>query len=112
MYLDEGGVLSTAKPGTIIVEMSTISADLSLEIHRGAEKRVFALSTCRSPGGGRLRWRQEPSHFLRVRTATLYESIDKQWFLIGPGASGVEMKLVVEPASGSRDAGLAEAISN
>ena len=46
-------------------------------------------------GGGRLRWSQEPSHFLRVRTAPLYESIDKQWFLIGPGASGVEMKLVV-----------------
>src|ERR1700690_1321283 len=28
-YLDEGGVVSTARPGTIIIEMSTISPELS-----------------------------------------------------------------------------------
>src|SRR5208337_539340 len=34
VYLDEGGIISTARPGTIILEMSTISPELSRRLHQ------------------------------------------------------------------------------
>jgi len=36
VYLDKGGVLSTAEPGTVILEMSTISPELSRRLHKKA----------------------------------------------------------------------------
>lgn len=117
VYLDKGGVLSTAKPGTIVVEMSTISAELSQEIHRAAEQRgVRALDLAISgstpsveagtitlfAGGDRDTFEQ---------CIPLYESIAKQWFLIGPGSSGIRMKLVVNLLLGVGMQAIAEAVS-
>jgi 3-hydroxyisobutyrate dehydrogenase-like beta-hydroxyacid dehydrogenase len=36
VYFDNGGVFSSAKPGTIILEMSTISPELSRLLHQEA----------------------------------------------------------------------------
>ena len=36
VYCDTGGVFSSAKPGTIVLEMSTISPQLSHLLHREA----------------------------------------------------------------------------
>ena len=117
VHLDEGGVLSTAKPGTVIIEMSTISAELSLEIHRAAQQTgIRALDVAISgstpaveagtitllAGGDRNTFEQ---------CIPLFESIAKQWFLIGPGTSGVRMKLVVNLLLGVGLEALAEAIS-
>ena len=33
VYLGEGGVFASAKPNTVVVEMSTISAELSVRLH-------------------------------------------------------------------------------
>src|ERR1035437_8760692 len=41
----------------------------------------------------------------------IYESIAKQWFLIGPGSSGVQMKLVVNLLLGLDMQAIAEAVS-
>jgi 3-hydroxyisobutyrate dehydrogenase-like beta-hydroxyacid dehydrogenase len=41
----------------------------------------------------------------------LYESIAKQWFLMGPGSSGVRMKLVVNLLLGLGMQAIAEAVS-
>jgi 3-hydroxyisobutyrate dehydrogenase-like beta-hydroxyacid dehydrogenase len=41
----------------------------------------------------------------------IYESIAKQWFLIGPGSSGVRMKLVVNLLLGLDMQAIAEAVS-
>lgn len=117
VYLDEGGVVSTAKPGTILVDMSTISAELSLEIHRAAEKRglraldvaISGSTTAVEAGTITLLAGGDSDTFNQC--IPLYESIAKQWFLIGPGGSGVRMKLVVNLLLGVGMEAIAEAIS-
>jgi 3-hydroxyisobutyrate dehydrogenase-like beta-hydroxyacid dehydrogenase len=39
VYFDSGGVFSTARPGTTILEMSTISPELSRRLHQEASHR-------------------------------------------------------------------------
>src|SRR6266404_4192553 len=39
LYFDSGGVFSAAKPGTVILEMSTISPELSRLLHQEASVR-------------------------------------------------------------------------
>src|SRR5579863_1115768 len=117
VYLDEGGVFSSVKPGTIIIEMSTISAELSRGLHQEARTKgvnfldvaisgstpAVEAGTVTLLGGG------DPNTF--EQCAPLFESIARQWFLIGPGSSGVQMKLVVNLLLGLDMQAIAEAIS-
>jgi len=43
VYLDNGGVFSSAEPGTVILEMSTISPELSRDLHREARTKGISL---------------------------------------------------------------------
>jgi 3-hydroxyisobutyrate dehydrogenase-like beta-hydroxyacid dehydrogenase len=117
VYLDGSGVFSSAKPGTIILEMSTISPELSRDLHREARAKGIkfldvAISgstpavdagTVTLLGGG------DPKTF--EQCAPLFESIARQWFFIGPGSSGVQMKLVVNLLLGLDMQAIAEAVS-
>ena len=117
VYLDNGGVFSSAEPGTVILEMSTISPELSRDLHRGARTKGVSFldvaisgstpavdaGTVTLLGGG------DPNTF--ERCAPLFESIARHWFLIGPGSSGVQMKLVVNLLLGLDMQALAEAVS-
>lgn len=117
VYLDDGGVLSIANPGAMIIEMSTISAGLSQDFHRAAEKRgVRALDVAISGSApaveaGTITLLAGGDRSTFEHCIPVYESIAKQWFLIGPGASGVQMKLVVNLLLGVGMEALAEAIS-
>jgi len=117
VYLDMGGVLSDAEPGTVILEMSTISPDLSRRLHweartRGVNFLDVAISGSTSAveagaitllaGGDRETFEQ---------CVPIFESIARQWFLIGPGSSGVQMKLVVNLLLGIDMLAIAEAVS-
>ena len=117
VYFDEGGVLSAAEPGTVILEMSTISPELSRELHQkarttgvnfldvaisGSTPAVDAGTVTLLAGGDKDTFEQ---------CIPLYESIAKQWFLIGPGSSGIQMKLVVNLLLAIDMQGIAEAVS-
>ena len=117
VYSDIGGVLSSAKPGTIILEMSTISPQLSHLLHTeasslglhlldvaisGSAPAVEAGTVTLLAGGDREAFEQ---------CTPIYASIAKQWFLMGGGASGVQMKLVVNLMLGIGMQSLAEAVS-
>jgi 3-hydroxyisobutyrate dehydrogenase-like beta-hydroxyacid dehydrogenase len=117
VYFANRGVFSAAKRGTIILEMSTISPELSRLLHRqacalgirlldtaisGSTPAVEAGTITLLAGGDQKTFDQ---------CAPLYESIAKQWFLIGPGSSGVEMKLVVNLLLGLDMQAIAEAVS-
>ena len=117
VYFAEGGVFSAAKRGTIILEMSTISPELSRLLHRqacalgislldlavsGSTPAVEAGSITLLAGGDQKTFEQ---------CAPIYESIAKQWFLMGPGSSGVQMKLVVNLLLGLDMQAIAEAVS-
>lgn len=117
VYLGEDGVLASAEPGTVLVEMSTISADLSLELHRAAAARgICALDVAISGStpaveAGAITLLAGGSRDTFAQCVPLFESLAKQWFLIGPGGSGVRMKLVVNLLLGVGMQALAEAIS-
>jgi 3-hydroxyisobutyrate dehydrogenase-like beta-hydroxyacid dehydrogenase len=117
VYLDNGGVFSSAEPGTVVLEMSTISPELSRVLHREARTKgvnfldvtisgstpAVDTGTLTLFGGG------EPNTF--EQCVPIFESIARQWFLIGPGSSGVQMKLVVNLLLGLDMQAIAEAVS-
>jgi 3-hydroxyisobutyrate dehydrogenase-like beta-hydroxyacid dehydrogenase len=117
VYLAKGGVFSSVEAGTVIIEMSTISPELSRDLHREARTKgvnfldvaisgstpAVDAGTVTLLGGG------DPNTF--ERCVPLFESIARQWFLIGPGSSGVQMKLVVNLLLGLDMQAIAEAVS-
>jgi 3-hydroxyisobutyrate dehydrogenase len=117
VYLGKGGVISAAKPGTVILEMSTISPELSRSLHQeartgglsfldvaisGSTPAVDAGTITLLAGGDKQTFEQ---------CLPIFESIARQWFLIGPGSSGVQMKLVVNLLLGLDMQAIAEAVS-
>jgi 3-hydroxyisobutyrate dehydrogenase len=117
VYFAQGGVFAAARRGTVILEMSTISPELSRHLHReagtlglsfldlavsGSTPAVEAGTITLFAGGDQKTFEQ---------CTPLYESIARQWFLIGPGSSGILMKLVVNLLLGLDMQGIAEAVS-
>jgi 3-hydroxyisobutyrate dehydrogenase-like beta-hydroxyacid dehydrogenase len=117
VYFGQDGVFSAARRGTIILEMSTISPELSRHLHRqagtlglsfldlavsGSTPAVEAGTITLFAGGDQKTFEQ---------CTPLYDSIARQWFLIGPGSSGILMKLVVNLLLGLDMQAIAEAVS-
>jgi 3-hydroxyisobutyrate dehydrogenase-like beta-hydroxyacid dehydrogenase len=117
VYFDSGGVFSSAKPGTIILEMSTISPELSRLLHQEASIRgVYLLDLAISGStpaveAGTITLLAGGDQNTFKKCTSIYESIAKQWFLIGPGSFGILMKLVVNLLLGVDMQAIAEAVS-
>jgi len=117
VYLENGGILSVARPGAVILEMSTISPDLSRELHHQAQAKGLNLLDVAISGStpavdaGAITLLAGGDKEIFDRCVPVYESIAKQWFLIGPGSSGVQMKLVVNLLLGLDMEAIAEAVS-
>lgn len=117
VYLGTGGVLDCAAPGTIVIEMSTITPETSQQLcEAGRERGVRVLDVAISGstpaaesgaltlfGGG------ERDTFETV--TPIFPSIAKQWFYLGPSGSGVAMKLVVNTLLGVGMQAIAEAVA-
>jgi 3-hydroxyisobutyrate dehydrogenase-like beta-hydroxyacid dehydrogenase len=117
VFSEGGGVFSSAKPGTIILEMSTISPELSRFLHREASSRELRLLDVAISGStpaveaGTVTLLAGGDQNTFERCTSIYECIAKQWFLIGPGSSGIQMKLVVNLLLGVDMQAIAEAVS-
>lgn len=117
VFLGENGVLSAAKSETTLVEMSTISAELSVRLHEEAKGRgvpfldtpISGSTPAVDAGTITLLAGGEESDFNRL--VPIFEALGKQWFLMGPGSSGIRMKLVVNLLLGVNMQAIAEAIS-
>jgi len=117
VYSDSGGVFASAKPGTIILEMSTISPKQSRLLHREAsslginflEVAISGSAPAVEAGTVTLLAGGHQNTFEQCRP--IYESLAKQWFLMGGGSSGVQMKLVVNLMLGIGMQAIAEAVS-
>ena len=117
VYLGAGGVLRNARPGTRIIEMSTVAPDTSRKLYRaGRELGISVLDVAVSGstptaeagtltllGGGD---RQEFD-----AAEAVFAAIAKQWFYMGPSGSGVAMKLVVNALLGVGMQAIAEAVA-
>jgi 3-hydroxyisobutyrate dehydrogenase-like beta-hydroxyacid dehydrogenase len=117
VYLGEGGVFASAKPNTVVVEMSTISAELSVRLHAEAVKHGVHLLDVPISGStpavdaGTITLLAGGEQKIFDRCVPLFESLAKQWFLMGQGSSGIRMKLVVNLLLGVNMQAIAEAVS-
>jgi len=117
VYFNNGGVFSSAKRGTIILEMSTISPELSRLLHQEASVRGVDLLDLPVSGStpaveaGTITLLAGGDQNTFERCTPIYESLAKQWFLIGRGSSGIQMKLVVNLLLGVDMQAIAEAVS-
>jgi 3-hydroxyisobutyrate dehydrogenase len=117
VYFNSGGVFSTATPGTIIIEMSTISPELSRRLHLEARTRgvkfldVAISGSTPAVDAGTITLLAGGDKDTFEQCIPIFESIARQWFLIGPGSSGVQMKLVVNLLLGLDMEAIAEAVS-
>jgi 3-hydroxyisobutyrate dehydrogenase-like beta-hydroxyacid dehydrogenase len=101
----------------VILELSTISPDLSRQLHQEARTRGVSLLDVAISGStpsveaGTITLLAGGDKETFERCVPIYESIARQWFLIGPGSSGIQMKLVVNLLLGLDMEAIAEAVS-
>jgi 3-hydroxyisobutyrate dehydrogenase-like beta-hydroxyacid dehydrogenase len=116
-YLGTGNVLGSAKPGTRIVELSTISPEASRELHSAAEQFQFSAldvavsGSTSSAEAGALTLFGGGNREAFDASEAIFSAIAKQWFYMGPSGSGVAMKLVVNTLLGVGMQAIAEAIA-
>ena len=117
VYVGRGKLLERARPGTRIVELSTIAPETSRQVHGAAAKFDVAMldvavsgstsaaeaGTLTLFGGG------EREVFEAVQP--IFAPIATQWFYMGPSGSGVAMKLVVNTLLGLGMQSIAEAVA-
>jgi 3-hydroxyisobutyrate dehydrogenase-like beta-hydroxyacid dehydrogenase len=117
VYFGDDGVFAHIEPETIILEMSTISLELSALLHEEATKRgvklidlpVSGSTPAVETGAVTLFGGGDPETFNRC--VPIFESIAKRWYLMGPATAGIRMKLVVNLLLGINMEAIAEAVS-
>jgi len=116
VYTETGGVFSNAQPGSVAIEMSTISPDTSRELHglgtqRGIDVLDVAISgstPAAEQGILTLLAGGKPELFRAAKP--IFQAIAKQYFLLGDSGSGTAMKLVVNTLLGVGMQAIAEAV--
>ena len=116
VYAGPAGVFAEARPGTIVLEMSTISPETSRELHRlGAKSGLEVLDVAISgstPAAeqGTLTLLAGGNQDLFDAAQPIFQAIAKQYFLLGGPGSGTAMKLVVNTLLGVGMQAIAEAV--
>src|SRR6266436_10220539 len=116
VYLGPAGVLAGARTGTAVLEMSTISPESSRELHRLAAQRGIEVLDVAISGStpaaeqGMLTLLVGGSPDLFRAAEPIFQSIAKQYFLLGGPGSGTAMKLVVNTLLGVGMQAIAEAV--
>jgi 3-hydroxyisobutyrate dehydrogenase-like beta-hydroxyacid dehydrogenase len=117
VYLGENGIFTKPNPGLIVLEMSTISPSVSEELHARAKTLGIHLLDIPIAGStpavktGTVTLLAGGSQEVFDHCVPLFESIAKQWFLMGPAGSGARMKLVANLLLGVGMEAIAESIS-
>jgi 3-hydroxyisobutyrate dehydrogenase-like beta-hydroxyacid dehydrogenase len=116
VYTGSDGAFAGARPGTVVLEMSTIAPETSRELHRlGAICGIDVLDVAISgstPAAeqGTLTLLAGGSEDLFRAAEPMFQSIAKQYFLLGGPGSGTTMKLVVNTLLGLGMQAIAEAV--
>jgi 3-hydroxyisobutyrate dehydrogenase-like beta-hydroxyacid dehydrogenase len=116
VYTRPEGVFAVARQGTNVLEMSTISPETSRELHRlGAQRGIEVLDVAISgstPAAeqGILTLLAGGNQDLFRAAEPIFQTIAKQYFLLGGPGSGTTMKLVVNTLLGLGMQAIAEAV--
>jgi 3-hydroxyisobutyrate dehydrogenase len=117
VYFGVGGVLSRIRPGTRLIELSTIAPEMSRELYQTARKlNVPALDVAVSGStvaadAGKLTLFGGGDREAFDASVPIFETIASQWFYMGASSSGLAMKLVVNTLLGVGMQAIAEAIT-
>jgi 3-hydroxyisobutyrate dehydrogenase-like beta-hydroxyacid dehydrogenase len=116
VYIGSDGVFAGARPGTVVLEMSTISPESSREVHRlgsrgGVEVLDVAISgSTPAAEEGLLTLLVGGDQELFRAAEPIFQAIAKRYFLLGGAGSGTAMKLVVNTLLGVGMQAIAEAV--
>ncbi len=116
VYTGPEGVFAGTRPGTVVLEMSTISPESSRELHRiGAQCGIDVLDVAISGStpaaeAGILTLLAGGNPELFSAAEPIFQVIAKQYFLLGGPGSGTAMKLVVNTLLGIGMQAIAEAV--
>src|SRR6202163_1120536 len=117
VYLGTSEVLRNTKPGTQIMEMSTISPETSRRLYQAARHSgVSAVDVAISGStpaaeAGKLTLFGGGDREVFEAATPIFRAIASQWFYMGPSGSGVAMKLVVNTLLGVEMQAVAEAVA-
>jgi 3-hydroxyisobutyrate dehydrogenase-like beta-hydroxyacid dehydrogenase len=101
VYLGRDKLLESARPGTRIVELSTIAPETSRRVYDAAAKLDLAMLDVAVSGStaaaeaGKLTLFGGGERKVFEAVQPIFAPIAGQWFYMGPSGSGVAMKLVV-----------------
>jgi 3-hydroxyisobutyrate dehydrogenase-like beta-hydroxyacid dehydrogenase len=116
VFAGPAGMFAEARPGTIVLEMSTISPESSRELHRlGAKRGIEVLDVAISgstPAAeqGILTLLAGGNQDVFLAAEPIFQAIARQHFLLGGPGSGTAMKLVVNTLLGIGMQAIAEAV--
>jgi len=116
VFAGPAGMFAEARPGTIVLEMSTISPESSRELHRlGAKRGIEVLDVAISgstPAAeqGILTLLAGGNQDVFLAAEPIFQAIARQHFLLGGSGSGTAMKLVVNTLLGIGMQAIAEAV--
>jgi 3-hydroxyisobutyrate dehydrogenase len=116
VYARPVGVLAGARPGTVVLEMSTISPESSRELHKEAARvsvdvmdvAISGSTPAAEQGGLTLLAGGNAELFQAARP--IFDAIARQYFHLGPSGAGTTMKLVVNTLLGVGMQAIAEAV--
>ncbi|MGA8160683.1 MAG: NAD(P)-dependent oxidoreductase [Acidobacteriaceae bacterium] len=117
VYLAPEGVFASVHPETIILEMSTISSELSARLHeKAAERRAYLIDLPVSGStpaveAGTITLFAGGQQEIFDHCIPIFQSIAKRWYRMGPATAGIRMKLVVNLLLGVNMVAIAEAVS-
>jgi len=117
IYLGPSGVLRTARPDTLIIEMSTVAPETSRRLSEAAREFGISMLDVAVSGStvaadaGALTLLGGGDRELFEASTPIFSPIAKQWFYMGPSGSGVAMKLVVNTLLGIGMQAVAEAVA-
>jgi 3-hydroxyisobutyrate dehydrogenase-like beta-hydroxyacid dehydrogenase len=116
VYTGPEGVFAGARPGTVVLEMSTISPEGSRELHRlgagfGVEVLDVAISgSTPAAEQGILTLLVGGDQELFRAAEPIFQAVARQYFFLGGSGSGTAMKLVVNTLLGIGMQAIAEAV--
>ena len=116
VYGGPEGAFARARPGTVVLEMSTISPESSRELHDQAAKLGIDVMDVAISGStpaaaqGDLTLLAGGNVELFQAAQPIFDAIARQYFHLGPSGAGTTMKLVVNTLLGVGMQAIAEAV--
>ena len=117
VYMEPQGVLAHIRPGSVIIEMSTVSPETSRELWRLGSARGISVLDVPVSGStpaaeqGTLTLLCGGDADLFKAAEPIFQALAAHYFLLGPSGSGTTMKLVVNAILGIGMQAIAEAVA-